>query len=105
MTAFEVVIRLGRPFDVHLSNGFFVTEVREITMTIPFNDRESAEAAQREIEVSVRQVHDAGGEDYRPVVAGEVLRTGADVQFAEDLTAAVTEERARARNLEGDAVA
>lgn len=74
MTAFEVVIRLGRPFDVHLSNGFFVTEVREITVTIPFGDRESAEAALGEVQMSVRQVHDGGGEDYRPVVAGEVVQ-------------------------------
>lgn len=73
MTAHEVVIRFGRPFDVHLSNGFFVTDVREIAVTIPFADRESAEAALREIETFVRAVHDAGGEDYRPVVAGEVL--------------------------------
>lgn len=79
MTAFEVVIRLGRPFDVHLGNGFFVTEVREITMTIPFGDRESAEAAQREIEVSVRQVRDAGGEDYRVVVPGDVVESGETV--------------------------
>lgn len=42
-------------------------------VTIPFADRESAEAALREVEVFVRAVHDAGGEDYRPVVAGEVL--------------------------------
>lgn len=73
MTAFEVVIRLGRPFDIQTGTGFFVAGVREITVT--FNDRESAEAAQREIGVSVRQVHDAGGEEYRPVVAGEVVHT------------------------------
>ena len=73
MTAHEVVIRFGRPFDVHLSNGFFVTDVREIAVTIPFADRESAEAALREVSLFVRAVHDAGGEDYRPVVAGEVI--------------------------------
>ena len=69
MTSHEVVIRFGRRFDIQLRGEF-----RDTTeVTIPFADRESAEAALREVEVSVRAVHDAGGEDYRPVVAGEVV--------------------------------
>ena len=40
--------------------------------------RESAEGALGEIQMSVRQVHDAGGEDYRPVVAGEVVLPAED---------------------------
>jgi hypothetical protein len=72
VTAFEVVIRLGRPFDIQ-TGRVFAADVREIT--IPFGDRESAEAALRDIQTSVRQVHDTGGEDYRPVVAGEVVHT------------------------------
>lgn len=71
VSAHEVVIRFGRPFDVHTTGGAFLASVREIT--VPFADRESAEAAQREITVFARPVHDAGGEDYRPVVAGEVV--------------------------------
>lgn len=74
MTSHEIVIRLGRPFDVRLGNGAFLADVREVTVT--FNDRKSAEAALREIGLSVRPVHDAGGEDYRPVVAGEVVPAG-----------------------------
>lgn len=72
MTAHELVIRLGRPFDVRLGNGAFLADVREIM--IPFADRESAELALREVQSFVRPVHDAGGEDYRPAVAGLVLR-------------------------------
>jgi hypothetical protein len=71
MTAFEVVIRLGRRFDIQTGSGSFASNVREIT--VAFTDRESAEAALRDIQTSVRQVHDAGGEDYRPVLAGEVV--------------------------------
>ena len=71
MTAHELVIRLGRPFDIQAGDGAFLAGVSEIT--IPFGDRESAEAAQREITVRVRPVHDAGGEEYHPVVAGEVI--------------------------------
>lgn len=72
----EIVIRLGRPFDVQLRGEhsgvpFAFTSTREIT--IPFADAASAEAALREITLSVRRVNDAGGENYRPVVAGEVL--------------------------------
>lgn len=77
----EIAIRLGRPFDIHTPNGAFLADVREIT--VPFADRESAEAAQREIAVSVRPVHDAGGEDYRPVVAGEVIRQAAEIEGGE----------------------
>ena len=69
-----MVIRFGRPFDVSTPGGAFLADVREIT--VPFADRDSAEAAQREITVCVRPVHDAGGEDYRPVIAGEVIRVG-----------------------------
>jgi hypothetical protein len=52
--------------------------VREIT--VPFADRESAEAAREEVTVSVRPVHDAGGEDYRRVVPGEVVREPAEIE-------------------------
>jgi hypothetical protein len=75
------VIRFGRPFDVGTPGGAFLADVREIT--VPFADRESAEAAQREITVSVRPVHDAGGEDYRPVIAGEVVREPAEIESRE----------------------
>lgn len=79
MTAHEVAICLGRPFDVQVRGEFrSVTEI-----TIPFLDRESAEAAFREVEVSVRAVHDAGGEDYRPVVAGEVIPADFERAIAE----------------------
>jgi hypothetical protein len=74
----EIVIRFGRPFDIHTSWGAFLADVREIT--VPFGDRESAEGAQREITVSVRPVHDAGAEDYRPVVPGEVIRPAAEIE-------------------------
>lgn len=77
MTAYELVIKLGRPLDVDVSTspgkGYFSEGVREIR--VPFLDRESAESAQRELQISVRPVHDAGGEDYRPVVQGEVIRS------------------------------
>lgn len=76
MTEHQIVIRFGRPFDLQLRTSV-LAGVREIT--VPFADRESAESAQREITVSVRPVHDAGGEDYRPVVPGEVIREPADV--------------------------
>ena len=64
MTAHEIVIRFGRRFDIRTSSGAYLAGISEIT--VPFADRESAEAAQREITVHVRPVHDAGGEDYRP---------------------------------------
>lgn len=65
----EIVIRFGHPFDIRIRGEF-----RDTTeVTIPFNDRGSAEAALREVTLSVRAVNDAGGEDYRPVVAGEVI--------------------------------
>lgn len=73
MTVFEVVIRLGRAFDIQTGNGSFVAGVREITIAFP-GGREFAEAALGEVQMSVRQVRDAGGEDYRPVVAGEVVQ-------------------------------
>jgi hypothetical protein len=80
VTAFEVVIRLGRPFDVetHVTaggTGRITSGVREITIPLT-GGRESAEAALGEVQMSVRQVHDAGGEDYRPVVKGRVLLPG-----------------------------
>lgn len=81
---YEIVIRLGRPFDIHTPNGSFLASVREIT--VPFADRESAEGAQREITVHVRPVHDAGGEDYRPVVAGEVIRAAAEIEPGKAVT-------------------
>jgi hypothetical protein len=74
----EIVIRLGRRFDIRTSSGAYLAGISEIT--IPFTDRESAEAAQREISVSVRPVHDAGGEDYRRVVPGEVVREPAGIE-------------------------
>ena len=77
MSAHEVVIRLGRPFDIRTNGGAFLAGVREIT--VPFADRETAEAAQRELTVHVRPVHDAGGEDYRRVVPGEVIRQPAAI--------------------------
>jgi hypothetical protein len=87
----EVVIRFGRPFDIRIRGEF-----RDTTeITIPFDNRESALAASLEVTITVRPVHDAGGEDYRPVVAGEVVRTEADEQFAADLAAAAGAERAR----------
>jgi hypothetical protein len=78
MAAREVVIRFGRPFDILTGQGVFVANVREIR--VPFADQQSAEAAAAEIQVSVRPVHDAGGEDYRPVMAGEVLREPAVIE-------------------------
>lgn len=93
MASHELVIRFGRPFDVQVPGGAFLRDVREVT--IPFADRESAEAALREVEVLVRAVHDAGGEDYRPVVAGEVVATEAEAKFAGDLARAVRDERDR----------
>jgi hypothetical protein len=77
MPPHEIVIRLARPFDLR-AGGTWVTGCMEIT--VPFGDRESAEAAQREINVSVRPVHDAGSEDYHPVVAGEVIRQAAEIE-------------------------
>lgn len=82
MTAHELVIRLGRPFDIQAGDGAFLAGVREIT--VPFGDRESAESAQREITVHVRPVHDAGGEDYHPVVAGEVVTEPAAIEAGKD---------------------
>ncbi len=78
MTAHEVVIRFGRPFDISTSSGAYLAGISEIT--VPFADRESAEAAQREITVHVRPVHDAGGEDYRREVPGEVVREPAGIE-------------------------
>lgn len=76
--SWQVVIALGRPFDVQVHDTNTSRDLarryastREIT--IPFDDRESAEGAQRDIRVWVREVHDAGGEDYRPVVPGVVV--------------------------------
>jgi hypothetical protein len=69
VTSHEVVIRFGRSFDIRIRGEF-----RDTTeITIPFADQGSAEAALREVTLSVRAVHDNGGEDYRPVVAGEVV--------------------------------
>jgi hypothetical protein len=115
VTSHEVVIRFGRSFDIRIRGEF-----RDTTeITIPFADQESADAALAEVSLSVRAVHDAGGEDYRPVVAGEVVGDPAvpelpendpetdalmvrlfhgepDAQFAEDLANAVGAERERA---------
>jgi len=77
VTSHELVIRFGRPFDAQVL-GTMLAGVREIT--VPFADRESAEAAREEVTVSVRPVHDAGGEDYRRVVPGEVVREPAEIE-------------------------
>jgi hypothetical protein len=67
VTAHEIVIRLGRPFDVQTDHGAFRANVREIT--VPFADQQSAEAAAREIEVTVRAVNAAGrGSTVNPVI-------------------------------------
>lgn len=93
MTSHELVIRLGRPRDLQFrgtragASPAFSSDVTEVT--IPFTDRESAEAALREVTLSVRPVHDAGGEDYRPVVAGEVVPG--------DVEATIREHTARMR--------
>lgn len=73
---YEIVIRLGRPFDIDTGDGTFLG-VREIT--IPFADQQSAEAAAAEVRITVRPVHDTGGEDYHPVVPGEVIRQPAEI--------------------------
>jgi len=91
VTAHEIVIRFGRPFDIRIRGEF-----RDATaVTIPFADQQSAEAALREVTLSVREVHDAGAEDYRPVVAGEVVPTETEAKFAGDLARAVRAERDR----------
>jgi len=87
----EVVIRFGRRFDIRPRGEF-----RDATeITIPFADQQSAEAALREVEVFVRALRDTGGEDYRPVVAGEVVETETEAKFAGDLARAVRAERDR----------
>lgn len=91
----EVVIRLGRPFDIQGERGPFAVGVREVTIT--FDSREAAEAAQRDIVIFVRPVHDAGGEDYRVVVPGQVEEprdrtledSGPDYQPPPDITGVV----------------
>ena len=95
MTPHEIVIRFGRPFDVHTQWGAFLVDVREIR--VPFADRESAEAAQREITVTVRPVHDAGGEDYRPVVPGEAIGPWPEIENGEQVTLWISGSRLRAR--------
>ena len=75
----EIVIRLGRPFDVQV-DGAWIYGITEIT--VPFGDAGSAMQAEEELSVFVRPVHDAGGEDYRPVVAGEVIRGAAEIEAA-----------------------
>lgn len=87
MTAHEVVIRLGRPFDIRTNGGAFLAGVWEIT--VPFDDEDSAEDALLDVRVTVRRVHDAGGEDYRPVVAGEVM--------PDEFDRAIVEQTARMR--------
>lgn len=76
--SWQVVVEFGRDFDIEIIGRHKSGPPQYVRspegIAIPFNDRESAEAAQREIRVYVRPVHDAGGEDYRPVVPGEVVR-------------------------------
>jgi hypothetical protein len=73
VTAHEFVIRFGRPFDAKVGDRW-IEGVREVTVPFTFDGQANAEAALREVRLSVRPVNDAGGEDYRPVVAGEVVR-------------------------------
>lgn len=77
MSAHEIVFRFRRPFSIQV-DGKWQHDVREVT--VPFADQASAEAAAREISIEVRPVHDAGGEDYRPVVAGEMVREPAELE-------------------------
>ena len=86
MTAHEIVIRFGRPFDIRVGDRW-VEGVREITVPFTFGDATVAESALADMSMTVRQVNDAGGEDYRPVVAGEVLHD----RDAEHLLAVQTE--------------
>ncbi|HEX3388842.1 MAG TPA: hypothetical protein VHT94_07375 [Streptosporangiaceae bacterium] len=78
MNQHEVARRFGRPLSARISPevpgtppGYFVT-VSEVR--IPFADQANAESAMTDIDIRVRPVHDAGGEDYRPVIRGEVCR-------------------------------
>ena len=87
----RVVIRFGRSFDVHPWRPRSSLTIREIT--VPFADRESAEGAQREITVHVRPVHDAGGEDYRRVMPGEVIRVAAEIEGRERVPDIVADVR------------
>ena len=77
----EIVIRFGRSFDIRTTGGAFLADVQVIT--VPFADRETAEGAQREITVHVRPVRNAGGEDYRPVIRGEVITSPAGIEQGE----------------------
>jgi len=105
VTAFEVVIRLGRPFSVRLDGRDRFVSARELT--VPFANREAAEGALREVQTSVRQVHDAGGEDYRVVVPGDVVESGetvvvrvervVDALEGSDVDAVIGEQTARMR--------
>lgn len=67
----EVVIRFGRLFDIRTSAGAYLVGISEVT--VPFDNRQVAEEALAAITVTVRQVNDAGGEDYRQVIPGEVV--------------------------------
>jgi len=97
----EIVIRFGRPFDVQVRGAFGTAS----EITVPFANRESAEAAQREITVSVRPVHDAGGEDYRPVVAGEVIRQAAKIESGERVPDIAADVREAQRRIEAGEIA
>jgi hypothetical protein len=84
VTAFEVVIRLGRPFSVRLDGrDRFVTA--DEFVTVPFANREAAEGALRDVQMSVRPVHDVGGEDYRVVLPGDVVESGETVIIIPDM--------------------
>ncbi len=99
----EIVIRFGRSFDVSTPGGAFLADIREIT--VPFADRESAEGAQREITVHVRPVHDAGGEDYRRVMPGEVIRVAAEIEGRERVPDIVADVREAQRRIEAGEIA
>lgn len=75
VTSHELVIRLGRPFDVQTRDGTFLVDVT--ALTIPFDNREAAESALQDVQMYVRPVHAVAGENYRPVIKGEVVRADA----------------------------
>jgi hypothetical protein len=82
--AYELVIRLGRFFDVLLDEGKTqhggFTTVRQLR--VQFLSKEDADAAQSEVDVFVRQVRDYDG--GAPVVAGEVIHDDAGDQQQRD---------------------
>lgn len=76
MNSWQIVITLSRPFDVEI-NGKYLSGVR--TVKIPFATILEADDALTQMVTEVREVHDAGGEDYRPVVPGVVLGSASEL--------------------------